>query len=473
MIHMKKIHFIILVLSFFIVKKANSQSNSVVGAWQGQLFIQGQPLNIIVNITQQADNTFKGSFDSPDQKAFGIPFTEVTFKNTILKCQITNMQLVLSGQLLANDSLQLMWQQGPAEFPLSMGRIKGNDRSQLRPQEPLGTLPYTSKEVSFENKIDHIILKGTLTLPKGNGPFPAVVLISGSGPQNRNSAVFDHQPFLVLSDYLTRHGIAVLRYDDRGTGESEGVFNLATSLDFANDANAAFNFLFEQSFIDKKKIGLVGHSEGGMIAPMVANQNKKVKFNVLIACPALPIDSLMYEQIRLTMEASHTPETAIKNQLIFNHQLFNYLKSKATYEKAIEGFDSFVKVVVVSQMGKDTTGLFSTVKAQSEQLRPIVTPWFHYFINYQPKNNLSRLAIPVLGIYGGKDLQVRAFSNASVLQSILEKSKNKTYKVITFPELNHLMQTAKTGSIEEYHELTETFNEAAMQLMTEWILNIK
>lgn len=470
---MKYLHQSLLVICLLFSYVINAQTNTIEGSWQGQLLIQGQPLTIVLHLTKENDNTYKGTFDSPDQKAFGIPFTEVTFVNPNLKCDISKMQLIVSGILKSNDSLQLTWQQGPATFPLAMGRLKSKDRSITRPQEPKGSLPYQVKEVSFENKVDKIKLKGTLTIPNGSGPFPAVVLVSGSGPQNRNSAVFDHQPFLVLSDYLTRHGIAVLRYDDRGTGESEGVFMVATSIDLANDANAAFNFLYNQKGIDKKKVGIAGHSEGGMIAPMVAVQNKKVGFNVLIAGPALPIDSLMYEQIRLTMEATNTPEMTIKNQLIFNHQLFNYLKAMPTYEKTEAGLDSFLREVVIAQMGKDTTGLFAAVQSQSDQLHPMVTPWFHYFINYQPKNNLSHLKIPVLGIYGEKDLQVRALSNAAVLKTILEKSKLRNFKVHTFPQLNHLMQTANTGSIEEYHEINETFNEAVMQMITEWILTLK
>ncbi len=470
---MKYIHSILILLGLFYYQIATSQSKAIEGAWQGELLIQGQPLTIIININKQSDDSYKGTFDSPDQKAFGVPFTEVTFANNILNCGISKMLLFVSGELMPNDSLKLLWQQGPAVFPLKLGRIKGENRSVKRPQEPQGVLPYQVKEVSFVNKIDQIKLKGTLTIPQGKGPFPAVVLVSGSGPQNRNSAVFDHQPFLVLSDFLTRHGIAVLRYDDRGTGESEGVFKIATSIDFANDANAAFNFLSQQNGIDKNKVGIAGHSEGGMIAPMVATQNKKVSFVVMIAGPALPIDSLMYEQIRLTMEASHTSEKDIQNQLIFNHQLFNYLKAMPTYDKADAGLDSFIKQVVIGQMGNDTNGLFVTVAAQAKQLHSVVTPWFHYFINYQPKSNLSYLKMPVLGLYGGKDLQVRALSNASVLQTILEKSKNKVFKVYTFPNLNHLMQTATTGSIEEYNEITETFNEAAMQMIADWILTLK
>ena len=467
---MKSIHTFIILLSLLYCEIATSQSKPVEGAWQGELLIQGQPLKIIININKQSDDTYKGSFDSPDQKAFGVPFTEVTFANNILNCGISKMLLFVSGELTPNDSLKLLWQQGPAVFPLAMGRIKSDNRSVKRPQEPQGILPYQVKDVSFENKIDNIILKGTLTVPNGKGPFPAVVLVSGSGPQDRNSTVFDHQPFLVLSDYLTRHGIAVLRYDDRGTGASEGVFKSATSIDFANDANAAFNFLSQQNGIDKKKVGIAGHSEGGMIAPMVATQNKKVGFVVMIAGPALPIDSLMYEQIRLTMEASNTPEIAIKNQLVFNHQLFNYLKAMPTYDKANAGLDSFVKQVVIGQMGNDTNGLFVAVAAQAKQLHSVVTPWFHYFINYQPKSNLSYLKMPVLALYGEKDLQVRAVSNAAVLQTILEKSKNKVFKVYTFPNLNHLMQTATTGSIEEYYEINETFNESVMQMIADWIL---
>jgi dienelactone hydrolase len=352
--------FIIALLLLFI-KKVSAQAG-VSGNWSGALSIQGTPLKIILHIEKNPDNTYKGTFDSPDQGAFGIAFTTVTFNSPTINCELPKMQLKVTGDLEANDSLELSWIQGPANFPLTMGRMHGGQAKPARPQEPQGALPYEVREVSFKNKKQNITLYGTLTIPKGKGPFPAVVLISGSGPQDRNSEIFGHKPFFVLSDHLTKNGIAVLRYDDRGTGKSEGEFKKCTSPDLAEDAEYAFEFLKDQKSIDGKRVGLVGHSEGGMLAPMISVRNKDVAFEVLIAGPVIPIDSLMYEQARLTLNLSGAPEDAIKRQLDFNKALFNYLKSKPDYDLAYSGLDSFVRVTLISQIGKDTIGFAGTLK---------------------------------------------------------------------------------------------------------------
>ncbi len=449
-----------------------AQNKAIEGNWEGTLAINSITLKVILHIQKNIDKTYKGTFDSPDQGAYGIAFTSVVFNTPKLTCSLPKMQLKVEGILNPSDSLKLVWQQGPATFPLTMSRSVG-EKKIVRPQEPIGELPYESLEVSFKNVKQNLTIFGTLTIPKGKGPFPAVVLISGSGPQDRNSEIFGHKPFLVLSDYLTKQGIAVLRYDDRGTGKSEGVFKSATSLDFAEDAEYAFKFLTDQKRINTSKVGLLGHSEGGMIAPMISAKNKNVAFEILVAGPAIPIDSLMYEQLEMTLKAAGTPDAAIKAQLKFNHRLFNYLKSKPDYATANAGLDSFIKVTLITEIDHDTTGYSKTLKEQQQMLHAIVTPWFHYFINYVPDKNLSKIMSPVLGIYGGKDVQVAAISNAIALQTILSRSGIGGFKVHTFPDLNHLMQHAGTGAVTEYGQIEETFAPEVMEMITTWILALK
>ncbi len=448
-----------------------SQTKEITGAWQGQLIIQGTPLKILLHIVKEKES-YNGSFDSPDQGAFGIPFSTVTYNDALLVCEIPKMQLKIVGSIMPSDSLSVKWQQGPANLPITFYKLN-SDTKLSRPQEPKGDLPYIVKEVTFKNTIKNINLHGTLTLPVGKGPFPAVVLISGSGPQDRNSEVFGHKPFLVLADFLTRHGIAVLRYDDRGTGQSEGNFADATSLDFAEDAEFAFAFLYSEDKIDRKKTGLLGHSEGGMIAPMIAARNKKVAFEVMVAGPAVPIDSLMYDQLRLVFKSGMASDESLKKQLAINHRLFNYLKSKPDYPSAKSGLDTFVHETLLQQMSHDTLGFYREFEIAKRQIHAQVTPWFYYFINYNPMDNLSKITQATLAIYGGKDVQVEALSNAVILTSIFSKSKLNNFTVHTFPNLNHLMQTANTGAINEYVKIDETFSEEALKMIAEWILALK
>ncbi|HUH45644.1 MAG TPA: alpha/beta hydrolase, partial [Arenibacter sp.] len=235
------------------------------GAWNGVLKVQGIQLRLVFNIDKTA-NGYIATMDSPDQGTNGIPVTTTSFDNSLLKISIASAGIEYEGVLDQDHIINGNFRQAGQSFPLSLSKSEKVEKS-VRPQEPIKPYPYYEEEIYFENREDAVKLSGTLTLPRKDGFFPAVILISGSGPQNRDEELMGHKPFLVLSDYLTKNGIAVLRYDDRGVGASTGDFKTATSLDFSKDAEAGVQYLKTRKEIDTKKIGLIGHSEGGLIAP--------------------------------------------------------------------------------------------------------------------------------------------------------------------------------------------------------------
>ena len=258
------------------------------GDWEGKLKFNGTELLTIFHIQKKDDSLFT-TMDSPQQSAFDIPIYKTMVNNDSLFFKAPGANMEFKGKLFEDEFIEGIFIQNGYKLPLKLIRNKGkNSRTFVRPQEPKGPFKYYSEEVKFKNLDENIKLAGTLTLPAKSGKFPAVILISGSGPQNRNEEIFGHKPFLVLSDYLTRKGIAVLRYDDRGTAASTGDFSAANTSNFANDAEAALKYLLNRPEIDPNKIGLIGHSDGGNVAPMVASKNENVDFIILLAAPGIP-----------------------------------------------------------------------------------------------------------------------------------------------------------------------------------------
>ena len=274
-------------------------------------------MRVVFNIVK-TDKGYSSTMDSPDQGAKGIPVTFTNFENSVLKIEISNAKIEYTGTLDKENNFIGNFKQGGQSFPMNLSKEKVEKEKFVRPQEPTKPYPYYSEDVIFENKKDKITLAGTLTLPTKEGNYPVVVLITGSGPQNRDEELLGHKPFLVLADYLTKNGIAVLRFDDRGIGESQGDFKTATSLDFASDVESAVNYLQTRKEINKKKIGLIGHSEGGIIAPMVAAKSKDIDFIVLLAGTGIPGGELMLLQKELIERASGANEADIQKGQMTN-----------------------------------------------------------------------------------------------------------------------------------------------------------
>ena len=266
-----------------------------------------------------------------------------------------------------------------------------------RPQFPTKPYPYVEEELTFPSKAKGVTLAGTFTKPKGPGPFTTAVLITGSGPQDRDESIMGHQPFLVLADHLTRHGIAVLRYDDRGIAKSTGDFQAATSRDFADDTAGAVSYLRARK--DVGKIGLIGHSEGGIIAPMVATERNDIAFLVFLAGQGLPGDEVMVAQGQLIVKTMGGNEVALAKQKSMQQKLF-VLAKEAEEDK---------RKVALTNLEE---GLSSAEKAGlRSQITMVTGPWFRFFLTYDPRPTLGKVKCPVLALNGDKDLQVPAKEN--------------------------------------------------------------
>ncbi len=446
----------------------SSFGQDITGQWTGLLKVQGMQLRVVFNLTKTADG-WSSTMDSPDQGAKGIPVNSTTFDGSKLKVEVTNLRVVYTGEL-KEKIIEGTFTQNGMLFPMNLSKEKVEKEVVKRPQEPVKPYPYYSEEVTFQNSKANITLAGTLTLPKKEGSFPVVVLITGSGPQNRDEELMGHKPFLILSDYLTRNGIAVLRYDDRGVGQSKGEFKTATTEDFASDAESAVEYLKTRKEIRQNCIGLVGHSEGGIIAPMVAARSKYVNFIVLLAGTGIRGDKLLLLQQELIARASGASEADIQKTKEHNSKAFDIvINSKST-----ESLKADLKTYL--------TGLLKDLPADSKpknmtdddfltlQINQTTNPWMQYFIKYDPSVTLEKVKCPVLAINGDKDLQVPSKINLPAIEKALKKGGNKHFTTKEFPNLNHLFQECKSGLPAEYAEIEQTFAPVALGEIAKWIV---
>jgi pimeloyl-ACP methyl ester carboxylesterase len=429
------------------------------GDWLGTLAIGAMNLRIVFHI-KSADDGLHATLDSPDQSAYGLPVSSVQLKEGAVKLESEKVRGVFEGTISSDlSTLTGTWTQGAGSLPLSLKRVKDAAllQRQPRPQEPSKPYPYRAEDVAYDNKTAGNRLAATLTLPNGKGPFPAVVLITGSGPQDRDETVFNHKPFMVLADYLTRRGLAVLRADDRGTGESTGDFTTATTADFATDTEAGIAYLKSRGEINPRQIGLIGHSEGGIIAPMVAARNHDVAFIVMMAGSGVPGDQILVAQSTLLAEAAgKSHEVALKTGER-EREILDLLKQNqddAALQKSLR--EKLSAEMRDAQVGAAVTQLMS--------------PWFRYFVNYDPAPALRKVTCPVLALNGEKDLQVPPKQNLPAIRKALENGGNKNFEADELPGLNHLFQTAKTGSLDEYATIDETIAPAALAKIAAWIL---
>jgi fermentation-respiration switch protein FrsA (DUF1100 family) len=456
----------LVILTFLISTFAFAQD--ITGQWNGALKVQGIQLRLVFNV-KKTETGFSATMDSPDQGAFGIPVTSTSFENNTLKIAITNANIKYEGTLGDDDIIIGVFNQAGQSFPMNLSREEIEKVGSNRPQEPKKPFPYRSEEVIFENKQAEILLAGTLTMPEKAGTYPAVVLISGSGPQNRDEELMGHKPFLVLSDYLTRNGIAVLRFDDRGTAASTGNFGSATSVDFATDVASAVQYLQSRPEIDKSKIGLVGHSEGGLIAPMVAGDSDDIDFIVLLAGTGIRGDKLLLAQQALIGEAAGmSPNQLSENELISKKAFEIILKGQGEEEMKGEIRNYMAQVFRNMNPENIPNGLTEDefVKAQVGQM---TSPWMQYFIRYDPAPALEKVSCPVLAINGEKDLQVPPKENLEAIKAALEKGGNTNVTTMELPGLNHLFQEAETGAPSEYAEIEQTFSPKALEVVLGWI----
>ncbi|WP_127844169.1 alpha/beta hydrolase family protein [Psychroflexus aestuariivivens] len=442
---------------------------NITGDWNGVLDVQGMKMRLVFHI-ENTEEGLASIMDSPDQNVSGIPVTSTEFKNDTLTLKVKNAGIEYIGVLNDTGDVEGNFSQNGMVFKMNLTKNKIQKSELKRPQEPEEPFPYHSETVKFKNKNAKIKLAGTLTLPNQTEKFPAVVLISGSGPQDRNESILGHKPFLVLSDYLTRQGIAVLRYDDRGFAESEGDFGSATTLDFAKDAEAAVEFLKSHKNIDSENIGIIGHSEGGLIAPIVARDNSAVAFIVLMAGTGIPGDELLYLQQKLIGEVSGLSEIQIENSVENNKQAYKILSNSENITKAKSKLKSFYQKALKENPDPQKPSNMTDEEYIDLVVSQIATPWFQTFINTNPADILQKVNCPVLAINGEKDLQVPPKENLQAIEKSLKTGGNQNITTIEYPNLNHLFQESKTGAPSEYAKIEQTIAPYVLEDISEWIL---
>ena len=431
------------------------------GDWYGLLKVSGMQLSVVFHVNDTEEG-YTATMDSPDQQAFGIPVTQTLIEKDSIQLKIASAGIVYKGVKDSAGIAGVFFQAGQF-FPLALSSKPSEKEEVLREQEPVGSLPYNTTEVAFENEAEKITLKGTLTTPKDVDTYPVAVLISGSGGQDRNSELFGHKPFLVLADYLTRQGIAVLRFDDRGIAESEGEYSSATTADLATDVAAAVQFLEKDKEHYFSAIGLIGHSEGGLIAPKVATENKKIDFVVLLAAPGIRGKELLLLQKGKIEAASGIDEATIaQSRSVFSGAYDIVLSSKAKEDELTEEIDAYF-ITKFGPLMPETQR-----KALSKSLS---RPWMKSFIRFTPKDYLRKLKCAVLAVNGSLDLQVPAKENLEAIRSNLASGKAKEYEIVEVAGLNHLFQEAETGHPSEYGQIEQTFSPKALQIIGDWIVN--
>lgn len=459
-----KIQVIVFTIGILITNMLFGQN--ITGQWNGILKVQGTQLRVVFNINK-AENGFSSTMDSPDQGARGIPVTSTSFENSTLKLIVSNLGVEYQGLLDKDNIFVGNFKQAGMSFPLNLSKGIIETEKLVRPQEPKKPYPYYDEDVTFENAKAGIKLAGTLTLPKKEGLFPVVILISGSGPQNRNEELMGHKPFLVLADYLTKNGIAVLRFDDRGTAASTGDFKTATSVDFASDVEAGVAYLQTRSEIDKKRIGLIGHSEGGIVAPMVAGNSKDISFIVLLAGTGIPGDRLLLLQEELIFKASGMSDSKLQIIKRINSLVFELVKKSNSVDQLTADLTNLLKQEVKNY--PDRPGNISEDDFVKAQVNEVVNPWMINFIKYDPAIALEKVKCPVLALNGEKDLQVPPKENLDAIKKSLAKGGNKKVTTIELPGLNHLFQECKTGLPKEYSTIEQTFSPIALTEILKWI----
>lgn len=433
------------------------RAQEAVGDWNGLLRVGGVELRIGVRIEPGEGGALKGSMSSPDQGAGAIPIQDIRMDQGKLTFAAPMIRGEYEGRWDAvQGAWNGQWKQGGA-LPLTLA--KGPVPTRARPQMPARPYPYREEEVAFESA-PGVKLAGTLTLPQGRGPFPAAILISGSGPQDRDEQLLGHRPFLVLADDLTRRGVAVLRYDDRGFAKSTGRHQDATSKDFAVDAGAALKFLRTRRDIDPARTGLIGHSEGGLIAPITALSDGKVAFVVLLAGPGTPSRELMAAQRTAVARALGAAPEAIARNDALAARVDTLLAESKDWEAA--------KVEATKVIGEAAAAVGMPADRAIAANQMLFTAWYREFIAYDPRPNLAKLTMPVLAVNGANDLQVLADQNLPAIREALKVNRDAT--VVELPGLNHLFQTSATGSPMEYGRIEETFAPLALKTIGDWVV---
>jgi len=442
-------------------------------AWVGELELGVMKPVMQFRVVETEEGETKVYFDSVTEGVTGIPANWIV-EGREIKFTAEAIKLVYTGTLNeAGDVSKGTWRQGGREFALTLKKqlsvYTSENKWENRPQKPVAPFPYDAKEVTFKNELANLTLAGTLTIPQKGDKHPAVILISGSGPQDRDETLMEHKPFLVLADYLSRRGIAVLRYDDRGTAKSTGDFGSATTADLATDASAAIEFLSSHPRINSAEIGIVGHSEGGLIAPIVVGMRDDVAFIVLMAGTGVDGKTIIISQSAAMARAEGVDEAEIE------------LSQKVTSQilEIVTGAEFSGDEETLKKMADDIVGTLTDEERQKSEgdvrkgisgaVARLNGKWMNYFLKYDPKPALVKTQCPVLSIIGTNDTQVLCDLNSSAIEAALKEGGNKDFEIVKLDGLNHLFQMSETGGMSEYVTIQETMNPKALKKIGDWI----
>ena len=446
---------IILFLLLFAALQSQAQ---IEGYWKGEMNVGVQKLETAFDI-KVVENGYAATFDVPAQGAFDIPVDEVSFQNGQLQLKMNAMDASYSGTL-KDSGIEGNFTQRGMTFPLNLAKAEKKEQKKVRPQDPQPPFHYQIEEVTFVNEKEGNTLAGTLTIPEGEGPFPAMVLVSGSGQQNRDEELMNHRPFWVIADYCARHGIAVLRYDDRGVGGSDGEVMNATSMDFSYDAEAAFDYLRNRKKINATKVGILGHSEGGVINFMVSARRPEVAFLVSLAGPSVNGIEVLKEQQAAILRASGMSEEMVQFNGNANAQMFDIIETSNDRAEA----DSLLRQLL--------KGWGYNEELTEQTVGQMASPWMYYFLRYDPTDAIVKTICPALLLNGSKDLQVIASQNLPGYEKIIAEHGKTNLTLRELPDLNHLFQHCETGSPNEYFEIEETISPEVLEMVVGFVKGI-
>lgn len=441
-------------------------SDQIAGSWQGELM----GLRLVFQITVDENDTYKASLDSPDQGQMDIPLGEVRLTDDSLRIEAPIVNGFYSGKLMSDSTIHGIWNQGGRNFNLNLEKqtvaIVLN-----RPQEPKAPFPYREEEVRFQNTAEGFALGGTLTLPQGEGPFPVALLVSGSGSQNRDEEIFGHKPFKLIADQLTRSGIAVLRYDDRGVGASGGNAAGSTTRDLAGDARSGIDYLLGREDINHSEIGIIGHSEGAMIAMMLASSHKDIAFIISLAGPGVDGKTILLEQSDYINRASGVDSSILDDNRAVMTEVYDIMIANESYELWEQ------EVVKFTSEFYSEKSSYSYSEEEIERIKENLLgsipesayAWMRYFVTFDPTALFSSIKCPVFALNGEKDCQVLAEKNIDAIKKGLLSAGNTKSKTMILPGLNHLFQNCETGLLNEYGIIEETFDQKTLEIIREWI----
>jgi len=433
---------------------------SLIGHWQGSSILFGNELDLSIDFFGPPGSV-RATMSSPATGVNGDTLTDLVVRGDSISwvLPVADHPASFAG-VVRGDSIVGMSHQSGLGVPFRLRRSGAGTAASSDP-----SAPYAQEEVRIASGA--ITLAGTLTHPRGPGPYPAIVLVSGSGPQNRDETLFGFKPFAILADHLSRHGIAVLRCDDRGVGGSTGKFSGATSLDFANDLRASIHFLAKRKDIDRRRIGALGHSEGGIIAPMVAARSDSVAFVILLAGPGLRGDSVLYDQADRIARSIGQADTIRKMNHIAQQRIVAAASTGQGWDEARAACDAVLRLSLGIKPGPAGDSLVAD--AVMSQLKPMRSPWMKTFVTHDPVPVLEKVRCPVLALFGAQDLQVAPEVNAPPIERALKRGGNRDVTVRIFPRANHLFQPTDNGNPALYDSLPKEFVPGLVDTISTWV----